>query len=323
MPDFLGLLLANPVLFVDAGTAMQAVFTEINAANETFTTATSGMPEWQGEARTAQDAKAKSTAATGTSVADALQQAGRALVSGGADLTEATTTLREQVDLILAEGYLVLASGLVIIGPAQEAEAAAATVGAEAVIAGYEAGAIAWTSDLDMIVAGATVVDEETAAQIQAAGELIGLPRPGPSPLRGGGTPATVQVWNEHGMPIAEYERKARALKDLSDRDLLYKASNPVARDPSVTNDYRGFTIGRIRRLYADNPSFRDSLIDNVTNDMSPDHVHELQLGGPDTRYNLRFLDRFTNERIGTRQIWPQIRNLPDGTPIVIEVLGP
>jgi hypothetical protein len=322
VPDFLGLLLANPSLYVDAGTTMQGTVASLTSANDEFTAATGGMPSWRGPARTAQDGRAKTTASTFSTAAQALQRAAQALISGGGELTAATMDLREAVNLILAEGYLVLASGLVVIGPAQEAEAAAATVGAEAVIAAYEAGAVAYTSQLELMVAGATTIDEETAAQIEAAGSLVGMAPPGPNPSIGTGTPTSVKIWYEQGMPQAEFDRKARALQELGDRGMLGKAPNPVARDKSITDAYRGFTIGRIRRLYANNPEFRDSLIDNVTNDMSPDHVHELQLYGPDSRYNLKFLDRFTNERIGTRQIRPQLRGLPDNTPITIEVLN-
>jgi uncharacterized protein YukE len=323
MPDFLGLLLANPTLFVDAGTALEAAAGQVGEAGTAFGEATSGMPGWTGDARTAHDAAAKITGENGTQLAEALGRAGQALQSGGAMLAESTTVLREQVDMVLAEGYLVIASGLVVIGPAQEAEAAAATVGAPAVIAAYEAGAVAYTVDLELIVGEATTLDMETAAQIQLAGELIGLPTPGPSALRGTGPAHVVETWYQQGMPMGEFMRKARALQDLGDRNLLFKATNPVARDQSITRDYRSFTIGRIRGLYnTSNPAFRDSLIDDLTQNMSPDHVHELQVGGPDNRYNLKFLDRFTNEQIGKYQIWPQIRNLPDGTPIQIEVRG-
>lgn len=77
--------------------------------------------------------------------------------------------------------------------------------------------------------------------------------------------------------------------------------------------------ILRIWSQYKDrNPEFAKQLIDRVTRRMSPDHIHELQLGGADAISNLRFLDRFTNWHIGTQQIWPQIRNLPVGTPIRI-----
>jgi hypothetical protein len=54
---------------------------------------------------------------------------------------------------------------------------------------------------------------------------------------------------------------------------------------------------------------------------MNPDHVWELQLGGPDDPSNLHILDAFTNQAIG-RQIWQQIRNLADYTPIRINIEG-
>lgn len=53
---------------------------------------------------------------------------------------------------------------------------------------------------------------------------------------------------------------------------------------------------------------------------LDPDHVWELQLGGADDASNLRLLDADTNRDIGN-QIWQQIRTLPDGTPIRIEVV--
>ncbi|HEX4705603.1 MAG TPA: hypothetical protein VH352_26005 [Pseudonocardiaceae bacterium] len=143
------------------------------------------------------------------------------------------------------------------------------------------------------------------------------------SRLDGAPEPVTVQIWREPKMPKTEFNGKANALKRLSDDGKLSKAKNPVNRDPNVTKQYRQDMIDRIYRQYHDqNPAFSDKLIDRVTRRMSPDHVHELQLGGPDTAANLHFLDRYTNEQIGLRQIWPQIKNLPDGTPIRIEVVN-
>lgn len=53
---------------------------------------------------------------------------------------------------------------------------------------------------------------------------------------------------------------------------------------------------------------------------MQPDHVWELQLGGPDNVKNLKFLDSFTNWHIGVKQIRPQIKDLPTGTKIKINI---
>jgi hypothetical protein len=101
----------------------------------------------------------------------------------------------------------------------------------------------------------------------------------------------------------------------------LYKAQNPVSRDPSITKAYRQDMIKRIWNQYGKtNPEFAKQLIDRVTKRMQPDHVWELQLGGPDTVENLRFLDKYTNWHIGTQQIRPQIKDLPTGTKIKIHI---
>lgn len=80
-----------------------------------------------------------------------------------------------------------------------------------------------------------------------------------------------------------------------------------------------------IRRIWEQyggrNREFANQLIDRVTRRMSPDHIHELQLGGLDIKSNLQFLDRFTNWHIGTQQIRPQIRDLSVGTPIWVEII--
>lgn len=55
---------------------------------------------------------------------------------------------------------------------------------------------------------------------------------------------------------------------------------------------------------------------------MNPDHVWELQLGGPGITDNLRMLDANTNQAIGG-QIRQQIMHLPDHSPISISIQGP
>ena len=142
-------------------------------------------------------------------------------------------------------------------------------------------------------------------------------------PLGLAGCPATVTVKWEEGMPKSQFKLKADALQKLSDDGKLYKAPNPVDRDGSITRQYRSDLIKRIyNQFHKVNPDFSDALIERTRN-MDPDHVWELQLGGPDVASNLHILDRFTNQRIGTRQIWPQIRSLPDYTPIRIRIEGP
>ncbi|WP_289896337.1 RHS repeat-associated core domain-containing protein [Paracoccus sp. TOH] len=140
----------------------------------------------------------------------------------------------------------------------------------------------------------------------------------------GGTVPHRVTVEYDPRMPRVEFQRKAQALQQLGEQGLLSRATSPVSRDPSVTRAYRQDMIRRIWNQYGErNPAFANKLIERITQRMQPDHVHELQLNGPDAASNLRFLDSFTNWHIGTQQIWPQIRNLPPGTPIVIDIVGP
>ncbi|WP_051581826.1 hypothetical protein, partial [Pseudonocardia acaciae] len=135
--------------------------------------------------------------------------------------------------------------------------------------------------------------------------------------------PMPVYIWREPGMPKTEFNDKAEDLARLSAEGKTFKAPNPVPRDRSVPEGYRQDLINRIWRQYSErNREFADRLVERVTKRMEADHVHELQLGGPDTRSNLRMLDGFTNRQIGMRQIRPQIAKLPDGTPIRIKVRG-
>ena len=137
----------------------------------------------------------------------------------------------------------------------------------------------------------------------------------------GVGKSVEVTIKYDKRMPKREFERKANKLKELVDKGLLYKAENPVPRNPAVTRVYRQDMIKRIWNQYGKvNPEFGKQLIYRVTKRMQPDHVWELQLAGPDSVENLKFLDSFTNWNIGTQQIRPQIRKLPTGTKIKIKI---
>ncbi|MFG2331527.1 DNRLRE domain-containing protein [Streptomyces sp. NPDC048604] len=133
--------------------------------------------------------------------------------------------------------------------------------------------------------------------------------------------PVEITVKYQQGMSKVEFAKKAAALQKLSDQGKLFKAPNPVARNKQITKNYKGDLIKRVYDQYGStNPAFADKLKDRILNRMDPDHVHELQLGGPDAAGNLKMLDRYTNWHIGTQQIWPQIKNLDDFTPIKIRI---
>ena len=132
---------------------------------------------------------------------------------------------------------------------------------------------------------------------------------------------ATISLKFIEGMNARDFARKVKSLQELGEAGELIRVMNPVARDPSVTANYRQDMINRIWQQYGQsNRDFANTLIDRVKRRMSPDHIHELQLGGSDVITNLRFMDRFTNWQIGTQQIRSQLRDLPVGTIIRVKI---
>jgi hypothetical protein len=145
----------------------------------------------------------------------------------------------------------------------------------------------------------------------------------------GKGKPVEVTIRFNDKMDAKDFRTKAESLQRLS-RDGKLKVTKPN-RDPDITAAYRSKTI---RKLTARRRG--DSAAQNKIRDMfrfktsaakagdgkDPDHVHELQLGGADHPDNLRWMDAYTNRTIGS-QIHSQIRNLPEGTPVIIKVEGP
>ncbi|WP_327672818.1 MULTISPECIES: hypothetical protein [unclassified Streptomyces] len=133
--------------------------------------------------------------------------------------------------------------------------------------------------------------------------------------------PHTVSLEWQPGMPKAAFERKAGALQRLGEEGHLFKFKGRTQdyRDQEITKKYKGALEALIRRNHRDEPEFAEEAAKAARN-MQPDHVNELQTGGPDSWRNLRMLDRTTNFQIGTQQIRPQIKDLPDGNPIGIDV---
>ncbi|MEH1165240.1 endonuclease [Micromonospora sp. CPCC 205539] len=119
----------------------------------------------------------------------------------------------------------------------------------------------------------------------------------------------------------AQFRRKMAALKKLSDEGKLYKATNPVERDTNLTDSFKERIRQRIWDKYWPHDKDLANRLSERLSSYHPDHVWELQLGGPDTLDNIKLLHGKTNTDIGLHQIWPQIRSLPDGTPIRIEVV--
>ncbi|SIM86517.1 endonuclease [Micromonospora cremea] len=130
----------------------------------------------------------------------------------------------------------------------------------------------------------------------------------------------TIKVQRRPFHARGQFDRKMNALKKLSDEGKLFKQANPVARDKKITADYKK----RIRQKIFDKYWPHDKAMANKLaarlRNQQPDHVWELQLGGADDVSNLKLLHGRTNWDVGG-QIWRQIKKLPDGTPIRIEVV--
>ncbi len=139
------------------------------------------------------------------------------------------------------------------------------------------------------------------------------------------GREATVTIRYVPGMSKVEFYRKALRLKLLGDRGLLRRIPEGEAtrrRNPAVTAAHRQDVHHRVWAQYSHNRDFANQLEARVRR-MQPDHVHELQLDGPDDASNLRMLGATTNYEIGTRQIRPQLRPLEPGTIIRIHIEVP
>lgn len=99
------------------------------------------------------------------------------------------------------------------------------------------------------------------------------------------------------------YERKLNQLAQLS-RDGKLVRTTGYQRSSSLTKKYKADVLARLKDRY-DKPGQSaaakqklQDLMDRVRK-MDVDHRHDLQLGGPDVRGNLKLLDKTSNTSIG------------------------
>ena len=128
-----------------------------------------------------------------------------------------------------------------------------------------------------------------------------------------------LKLTREAGWNARDFSRKARALQDLAERGKLGKASGTAAMRTGATGQYKNQLIRRAYDTY--DKATADRLAARIRS-MHADHIQDLQLSGLDEASNLWLLDADVNVGLG-RQIWQQIKDLPDGTIInSIEILG-
>lgn len=76
-----------------------------------------------------------------------------------------------------------------------------------------------------------------------------------------------------------DFNIKATRLSDLSDSNSLYKTKPDL--NPNVTKSYKKEMRKAVKEAYKDDKIKRDIMLENLDN-MDPDHIWELQLGGLD-----------------------------------------
>jgi filamentous hemagglutinin len=119
----------------------------------------------------------------------------------------------------------------------------------------------------------------------------------------------------KEGMNMRDFNRKAKALQDLAERGKLFKAPNPVQRNPQVTAAYRARIKKQAAKQWKDSDPQKYQKIKEKIANKQADHMQDLQVRGLDHSSNLCLLDANVNQLLGS-QLRQQLRKLPDNTPI-------
>ncbi|WP_030160402.1 hypothetical protein [Glycomyces sp. NRRL B-16210] len=160
-----------------------------------------------------------------------------------------------------------------------------------------------------------------------------------------GKDPVVIELRRTRGMSKRTFDRKARALEKLGSEGKLVRHKVPKRkgqdgdyvnpRDRSVTSKHREETINRetakhtgdpaaqaeVRRKYAvmDPPKGSEG---SKGMGQDPDHIHELQLGGPDNASNLSWEDAYTQRKIGKDLKYAMDQaGVEYGTPVIVRIV--
>ncbi|MCD0442037.1 hypothetical protein LO763_00145 [Glycomyces sp. A-F 0318] len=157
----------------------------------------------------------------------------------------------------------------------------------------------------------------------------------------GGQKPVVLELKFTPDMNKKDFNRKAKDLVRLGNQGRLKRVLNTKSlRDPKLTSKHRSDMIAKTARNHKGNPKLKQILeqfrgtekgadgkvrpksITHKGQIRDPDHIHELQLGGPDDVSNLRWMDAYTNRKMG-REIYEAMEaaGVKEGTPIIVRLV--
>lgn len=170
MPTFQQCLSADPSKFTQLGTKVMSTAGEINSHTQTYSQTITGLSDsWTGsDFQALLGWQAKVQAFNAMNQAE-LNVAGAILTSMGASMMVTVQTLKMTKQVAEGIGYKVLPTPFVILGPSQWSQVSSAGPGAPAVLAAYQAGAVAFTTALVAQYSAIIALDASCAATIRIA----------------------------------------------------------------------------------------------------------------------------------------------------------
>ena len=161
--------------------------------------------------------------------------------------------------------------------------------------------------------AASTQVGQQVLGKVgDAAGKLVNkVAGKGGKTVAKNISDVTIEISHNKGSLKGNIE-KVKELDYLASTGKLHK-TKVGDRNSNLTVKYRAELNKKIKQQYGEkHPEFAQKLLYRVKNKIDIDHLHELQLGGPDILSNLRIRERAVNRSIGS-QIQGQLKKLPEG----------
>lgn len=170
MPTFQQCLDADPSEFVQLGTKVLSTASSIMLHTATYMETVSGLASaWEGADYNKLVGWQGRVIEFDTMNQAEMNAAAGALTTMGGTMTAMVQTLKMTKQAAESIGYKVLPAPMVILGPSQWQQVSAANVGAPAVLAAYQAGAISFTTALISQYAAIIAQDVACAATIRIA----------------------------------------------------------------------------------------------------------------------------------------------------------